>query len=133
MRSLTAMMGILIVVAVNGSGQSKDGAAAALAPVPSDIIPDSLSRLPLVKRGDLDEAGKKVFDSSAGPEGRMSGPAALALYSPQMAEPIESLNRWLRRNGVLDRALPNSPFWLQPGRSISVMNGAMNRRLCEWA
>ena len=101
MRSLTAMMGILIVVAVNGSGQSKDGAAAALAPVPSDIIPDSLSRLPLVKRGDLDEAGKKVFDSSAGPEGRMSGPAALALYSPQMAEPIESLNRWLRRNGVL--------------------------------
>lgn len=101
MRSLTIVMGILIVAAVNGSGQSKDGAPPALAPVPSDIFPDSLSRLPPVKRGDLDEAGKKVFDASAGPGGRMSGPAALALYSPQMAEPIESLNRWLRRNGVL--------------------------------
>jgi 4-carboxymuconolactone decarboxylase len=86
------MMGMLIGVVVNLSGQ-----------LPTDIVPDSMSRLPLVKRGDLDENGQRVFDLISGPNrtGRLSGPAALSLYSPHAAEPLEMLNRWLRANGVL--------------------------------
>jgi 4-carboxymuconolactone decarboxylase len=68
-----------------------------------DVLPDSFSRLPLVKRGDLDENGQRIFDLLSGPNrsGRLSGPAALSLYSPRAAEPLELLNRWLRANGVL--------------------------------
>jgi len=83
-------MGLLIGLVVNVSGQT-------------DIFPDSLSRLPLVKRTDLDTNGQRVFDLIAGPNRTtpLSGPAALSLYSPRTAEPLELLNRWLRANGVL--------------------------------
>ena len=102
MRSLTILMGIVIVIAVNGSGQSKGGAAAALGPSSFRY----LSRLSLpASAGEARRfrryRKKRSLTQAPGREGRMSGPAALAMYSPQMAEPIEALNRWLRRNGVL--------------------------------
>jgi 4-carboxymuconolactone decarboxylase len=104
MRTLL-MMGMLIGIVVNLSGQSEKSASAsaAVTKLPDDILPDSLSRLPLVKREDLDENGQRVFDLISGPHRttRLSGPAALSLYSPRAAEPLELLNRWLRANGVL--------------------------------
>ncbi len=104
MRTLLTM-GLLIGVVVNLNGQSEKSASASatVSKLPDDIFPDSLSRLPLVKREDLDENGQRVFDLISGPNRttRLSGPAALSLYSPRAAEPIELLNRWLRANGVL--------------------------------
>src|SRR5688572_17921149 len=34
------------------------------ASLPKDVYPDSLNRLPLVKREDLDEKGKKAYDEA---------------------------------------------------------------------
>lgn len=99
------LMGLLIGLTLNLSAQSEKSAsaAAAVTKLPDDIFPDSLSRLPLVKRGDLDQNGQRVFDLISGPNRttRLSGPAAMSLYSPRAAKPLELLNRWLRANGVL--------------------------------
>src|SRR5579863_696487 len=76
----------------------------AQAPLPKDIDPQSLSRLPTVKRGDLDEGGKRIYDMLAGGEGKTvgaTGPAAISLYSPNVAESIQMLNQYLRFHGVL--------------------------------
>jgi len=103
------LMGMLIGAVVGLCGQSEKSvpAAANIAKLPDDILPDSLSRLPLVKREDMDENGQRVFDLISGPHRttRLSGPAALSLYSPRTAEPLELLNRWLRANGVLGSRL----------------------------
>ena len=87
-------------------GQSESGAAPAAtpAPLPKDIDPQSLSRLPTVKRDDLDEDGKRIYDMLAGGEGKTvgaTGPAAISLYSPKVAESIQMLNQYLRFHGVL--------------------------------
>jgi 4-carboxymuconolactone decarboxylase len=102
-------MGMLIGAVVSLCAQSEKSVpvAATIAKLPNDILPDSLSRLPLVKREDMDENGQRVFDLISGPSRttRLSGPAALSLYSPRAAEPLELLNRWLRANGVLGSRL----------------------------
>src|SRR5579872_457445 len=66
--------------------------------LPADVLPDSYSRLPLVKRADLDDAGKQVFDRVAGKDRSVSapGPAGLSLYSPPFAEPMHVINQYLR-------------------------------------
>jgi 4-carboxymuconolactone decarboxylase len=65
---------------------------------PVDVLPDSYSRLPPVKRADLDEHGKQVFDRVAGTERAVAapGPAGISLYSPQFAEPMHVMNQYLR-------------------------------------
>jgi len=103
------LLGMLIGAVISLCGQSGKSPAltANIAKLPDDIFPDSLSRLPLVKREDLDENGQRVFDLISGPKRttRLSGPAALSLYSPRAAEPLELLNRWLRAHGVLGSRL----------------------------
>ena len=78
--------------------------SAAAADLPKDIDPQSFSRLPLVKRADLDEDGKRIYDELAGGPGKTvapTGPVAISLYSPKAAEPIQVLNQYLRFHGVL--------------------------------
>jgi 4-carboxymuconolactone decarboxylase len=103
------LVGMLLGAVVGLWAQSGKSlpAAATIANLPDDILPDSLSRLPLVKREDMDENGQRVFDLISGPHRttRLSGPAALSLYSPRAAEPLELLNRWLRANGALGSRL----------------------------
>jgi 4-carboxymuconolactone decarboxylase len=85
---------ILIAAAVASSGQS----------LPSDINKDSLSRFPPIKRDQMDEKGKQVYDHVAGGAGKLAsptGPASIGLYSPGVAEPMRMLNDYLRKNGVL--------------------------------
>ena len=48
------------------SGETGSSASAKAAPLPKDVYADSLSRLPLVKRENLDEQGKKAYDEAAG-------------------------------------------------------------------
>jgi 4-carboxymuconolactone decarboxylase len=66
--------------------------------LPADVQPDSYSRLPPVKRADLDDRGKGVFDRVAGTDRAVAapGPAGLSLYSPQFAEPMHVINQYLR-------------------------------------
>jgi 4-carboxymuconolactone decarboxylase len=84
-------------------------AAVGQAPLPKDVYPDSLNRLPLVKRDDLDAAGQKLFDSYAGPNSRslagLQGPGGLRLHSARLAELNEPSNTYLRYNLDISRRL----------------------------
>ena len=68
--------------------------------MPSDVYPDSRFRLPLPKREDFDEAGKKVYDKVADPNRRslvgLQGPGGIRLWSPQVSEPNTAINNYLR-------------------------------------
>jgi 4-carboxymuconolactone decarboxylase len=89
MRSrLFGLVLVAVSVAVLGA-QSK---------LPSDIHPESLSRLPPLQRDSLDAQGKRVWDALAGGRGMpKTGPAPTSMYSPGAAEPIQALNQYLRK------------------------------------
>jgi len=66
---------------------------------PSDIDPQSGFRLPLPKREDLDEAGKRAYDRAA--SGKRSivglrGPAGIQLYSTKTVEERNAVAQYLR-------------------------------------
>jgi 4-carboxymuconolactone decarboxylase len=72
--------------------------------LPADIDPESFSRLPLLKRADMDPDGQRIYDMLAGGPGKTvgaTGPAAISLYSPKVAEAIQMLNQYLRFHGIL--------------------------------
>jgi 4-carboxymuconolactone decarboxylase len=80
-------------------------AGAQTAALPADIDPQSFSRLPLLTRDDMkDEDGKRIYDMLAGGPGKTvgaTGPVAISLYSPKVAEAIQMLNQYLRFHGIL--------------------------------
>ena len=71
-----------------------------MADLPSDIDPNSGSRLPLPRRENLPEAAREIFDQLAGPSTRslvgLYGPGGLRLHSPDLAVITQPLNRYLR-------------------------------------
>jgi 4-carboxymuconolactone decarboxylase len=79
------------------------------APLPKDVYPDSRFRLPLPKRADMDDYGKKVFDELADPGRRslvgLQGPSGIRLYSPKVAKPMSDVNTYLRTGTGLDDRL----------------------------
>ncbi|MFM2130707.1 MAG: hypothetical protein RL477_2253 [Pseudomonadota bacterium] len=66
----------------------------------SDIHPDSGCRLPLVKREDLDEAGRKVFDHHVAPGtdslAGLQGPGGVRLHSPTLSALLRPVAKYLR-------------------------------------
>jgi len=88
MRSLVLSAVILSIAAVDGQSQ-----------LPTDIHPESLSRLPPVQRADLDEDGRRIWDALAGAAKTIprTGPSAVTMHSPRVAEPIYALNQVLRK------------------------------------
>ncbi len=94
------------------AGLSLAGALPALAqekaamPLPPDIDPVSLTRLPQLTRADLDDEGKTVYDRVVG-DGPTptTGPVAVSLYSPKIAAAFSDLNGFLRYNGELSPRL----------------------------
>jgi 4-carboxymuconolactone decarboxylase len=102
---------LMIAVVATASGQSGQGTngPAAVAALPADIHPDTLNRLPLLKREQMDENGKRVYDRVAGGPGKIAsptGPASYQLYMPGAAEPLRMLNEYLRRpENLLGNAL----------------------------
>ena len=97
---------LLIALVAVGSGQSdkRTSAPSRSATLPADLYPDSLNRLPVVKREQMNEKGKQVYDHVAGGAGKIAsptGPASIELYSPGAAEPLRTLNEYLRRQGNL--------------------------------
>lgn len=79
------------------SGQQKAGSS-----LPADIYAVSLSRLPPLTRADLDAEGRAVYDRIVGTgPAPTTGPVALSLYSPKIAQAFNDLNGYLRYNGAL--------------------------------
>lgn len=91
MRTFVLLVATLSVAGLHGQS--------ALSP---DIHPQSLSRLPPLTRTDLDGDGQRVWDYIAGPSGAMpkAGPQPITMYSPKAAEPIQTLNQYLRNSVV---------------------------------
>jgi 4-carboxymuconolactone decarboxylase len=83
--------------------------AAAAGPLPKDIYPDSRNRLPLPKREDMDEEGKKAFDQVNRPERLLRSDAmtkrSVRLYSnPRFAAGEDEKQRYLTYDtGLSDR------------------------------
>jgi 4-carboxymuconolactone decarboxylase len=72
--------------------------------LPADIQADSLSRVPLVQRDQLNEDGKRIWDHIGGARGMpKTGPAPVSMYSPKAAAPIHELNQYLRTTVVGSR------------------------------
>ena len=92
MRSHILTLALVAVAAAALGGQST---------LPRDIDPQSLSRVPLVQREQLNDEGKRIWDLIAG--GRpmpVTGPAPVTMQSPKLAEPIQNLNQYLRTTVV---------------------------------
>jgi len=84
--------------ALGAHAQSDAGAS-----LPPDIDPESLSRLPALTRDQLDDEGKRVWDLVVGDGPRpLTGPVAVSMHSPKVAEAFNMLNQYLRNDGVLE-------------------------------
>jgi len=97
--------GILLVVAV--ASMPMAGAIhaqpAADDGLPGDIDPESWSRLPALTRDELDAEGQAAWDLVVGDGPRpLTGPAAVSMHSPKVAEAFHLLNQYLRFNGILE-------------------------------
>ena len=68
--------------------------------LPDDIFPESLSRLPPLKREELDASGKKIFDAVFDPRhpslAGLQGPSGIWLHSPHIGTLMQDLNRIIR-------------------------------------
>ena len=77
--------------------------------LPKDVYPDSLSRLPLLTREEMDEQGKRFYDAAVSPQSRtlvgLQGPSGIWLHSPKLGEPIRVANQYLRYETTLERRL----------------------------
>jgi len=76
--------------------------------LPPDIYPESRCRLPLPKREDFDEEGKKVFDIVADPKGGtirgLIGPGGIGLHSPKLSALTRPVGKFLRfESGIAPR------------------------------
>jgi 4-carboxymuconolactone decarboxylase len=112
MRSFQRVTGLLLLVGTSVaaghaltrlSDQAASGAAgrpsqASMGTLPRDIYPDTGNRFPQINRQELDEAGKKLYDTRAD----AFGPGAIRLYSPPVADSMTGINEYLRRKSGLD-------------------------------
>jgi 4-carboxymuconolactone decarboxylase len=72
-------------------------------PTPSDIDPQSGFRLPLPKREDLDDAGKRAYDRAVTPGKTivgLRGPGGIRLYSPRTVEATHTVTDYLRHEAA---------------------------------
>ena len=79
------------------------------ADIPGDVHPDSLARLPLPQREQLDADGQRVYDMVRHPDSRYAdslwGPVAMWLYSPEMIEHLFPMSTYLRYGTEKDQRL----------------------------
>ncbi len=85
------------------NAQAGNAPSAAPAHWPADIDPNSGFRLPMLRRDDLDEEGRKRYDNAAhgGNIAGLQGPTAISLYSPKTVGPRSVLTRYLRQEAGL--------------------------------
>ena len=80
-------------------GAPPAAAQKATATRPADIDPQSGFRLPLPKRQDLDEAGRKIYDDASRPGASLvglHGPPGVYLHSARNGSLLRTINRQLR-------------------------------------
>jgi 4-carboxymuconolactone decarboxylase len=72
---------------------------------PEDVDPESGCRLPLPRREQLDDAGRRTYNSLADPKGgtirSLRGPGGILLHSPELSRYARPLNRYLRHEAGL--------------------------------
>lgn len=105
MTALRIALGFFALCVAGSFGYALGQSAAAL---PPDVYADSHNRLPLVKRDDLDDVGKKMYDQTAGDARSLvglQGPGGIRLYSPRLDEVSRAVNQYLRFNAGLDPRL----------------------------
>ncbi len=77
--------------------------------LPKDVHPKTRSRLLPLERAQLDDAGKRLYDSVLDPKrptiAGFQGPAGIWLHSPKVGEPIREFNRILRTEVALEPRL----------------------------
>ena len=78
--------------------QSGEPSSASAETLPPDIDPESRNRLPRVRREDLDDRGKELFDSivSDGRRLGLAGPSGIRMHSPRVSEYMSMGNLYLR-------------------------------------
>lgn len=86
--------------AAAAGGMSSQTSAVAF---PKDVYPDTGNRLPALKRDDLDDVGKKLFDARG--TGGAFGPGPIRLYSEPVAQYMGDVNDFLRHKSGLDPRL----------------------------
>ena len=77
-----------------------------VASLPKDVDPDSGSRLPLIDRSALDDAGKKVFDAVASNPNTLAGlrgPVGIRLYSSGITHNSGRETAYLRYSSTISR------------------------------
>jgi 4-carboxymuconolactone decarboxylase len=93
----------------SASGKEGEAVQAAVAAFPKDVYTDSGFRLPLLKREDLDDYGKKMYDLAVNPNNRtlagLQGPSGIHLYSPKLAQLERELNQYLRYDAGISARL----------------------------
>jgi 4-carboxymuconolactone decarboxylase len=77
--------------------------------LPPDVHRESLSRLPLRRRDEMDEHGRRFYDAVVGPQSRtlvgLRGPSGIWLHSPVLGERVRAVNQYLRYETGLERRL----------------------------
>jgi hypothetical protein len=94
MRSFRSIV-LLLTIVTTAAAQSPS--------YPKDVNAETGNRFPPVRRADLDDYGKKVFDENAAP-GRTTlagGPVALRMLVPPIAEHLHFVNQYLRNQAGL--------------------------------
>src|SRR5277367_1791515 len=111
MNARTTSLVLALIVGAGFAGYSigsMPAARAADAPstgLPSDVYADSRSRVPLIKRDQLDAAGQAIFDQTAGDSRSivgLQGPGGIRLYSPKLDIVDRPVNQFLRYSAGLD-------------------------------
>jgi 4-carboxymuconolactone decarboxylase len=117
MRPFQTLIGLSLVIGTTVAGthalgrtfeQATSGVVAASSQasartLPKDIHPDTGNRFRAIKREELSEAGKKLYDTRGAADA--FGPGAIRLYSPPLAEAMTGVNDYLRRKSGLDPRL----------------------------
>jgi 4-carboxymuconolactone decarboxylase len=91
--------------AAQTGAQKSDSSTAVL---PKDVHSDSRSRLPLVKRENLDDIGKKSYDNIAGDSRSLvgfQGPNGIRMHSPKLMDGYLAGSLYLRYDTKLGRRL----------------------------
>jgi 4-carboxymuconolactone decarboxylase len=105
MKRFSHRIGLLVLIGIGLTSshslhaQSKQSPAES-ASFPKDIYPDTGNRLPAIKREDLDDTGKKLFDAK-GPSDTY-GPGSIRLYSLSVEQYAETTNDFLRHKAGID-------------------------------
>src|SRR5947199_8481571 len=99
-RLILIVFAVLAGCAAPGPQREEVSKVPIMTTLPTDIHPESRSRLPLPKREALDEQGKRVYDSVLDPKrptlAGFQGPGGIGLHSPRVGEAFRQLNRSLR-------------------------------------